>query len=153
MREHKPVLLCWSMHPWKLCITNSAAGLMEQLINGRLVYPAEGLISHPQQGLTSDYQSTPQQSEWLQTHGRAEEPILTPSSSDSLTLIGAGALVGVAREMLKIGSTPNTDENKSVTLLHGAKGRPAWRQMQLGAVNADVHLKQHCIWKYRLRQR
>ena len=65
--EHTSASLCWSMQACKVCITNTAVGLMEQLINGRLVYPAEWLISHLQQSLTPEHQSTQQQSEWLWT--------------------------------------------------------------------------------------
>lgn len=69
--EHVP-LCCW-VYPLQPCIIHSAAGLMGQLINSRLVYPREQLITHLQRGSTQEHQSALQRSEWLPTHGWAEQ--------------------------------------------------------------------------------
>lgn len=90
----------WSVYPCKVCIINSTAGLMGQLINGRLVYPTEWLISHLQQGPTRAAISSATARMITDTRPgwAAEEPEPTPSSPDSLTLIGEGAVSGCTGE-------------------------------------------------------
>lgn len=90
----------WSVYPCKLCIINSAAGLMGQLINGRLVYPTEWLISHLQQGPTRAAISSAAARMITDTRlgWAAEDPAPAPSSPDSLTLIGEGAVAGSTGE-------------------------------------------------------
>lgn len=71
----------------------------------------------------------------------AEEPSLTPSSSDSLTLIVEGAAV-VSQEKPRIGSTrqkPYRNENTGVKLNHTAKGMLRGRQILLSAVNIMMY--------------
>lgn len=102
---HMSASLCWSVQACKVCITNSAAGLMGQLRKGRLVYPAEWLISHLQQSLTSEHQST-QQWLWTCLAWAAEDLMATASSSNKLPLIGEEAVAGVTQKVLRRGSTP-----------------------------------------------
>lgn len=105
-QEHVPdVSLSWSANPLEPCIIHSAAGLMGQLINGRLVSHRDQLITHLQQGPTqsSTDQNHNRQNDYRLQRSRRPPPT-SNCSCDSATLTGLGAAAGAEGKFNRTGA-------------------------------------------------
>lgn len=129
--------------PCQPCIIHPATGLMEQLINGRPVYPRERLITHLQQGPDTGAPISAATvrmitDAWL---GRAaEEPSPTPSPTDGLTLIGGRSCGGQPRRSRgRVQQGRNrTWKKMGVKLNRRAEGMLRGRQTLLSSQFNDV---------------
>lgn len=115
---------------------------MGQLINGRLVYPRERLITHLQQRLTRGGgwwgRCTNQRRNSRNDYRRVAGPRGGGVMADSLTLIREGGGAPGAEDGGPARRELNKDGSTGVKVNLGAEGTLAGRCMLLAAVNAMI---------------